>query len=761
MRNFMLALAVGVLAAPCLPAIAQTHRFQTSTIATLQSGIVAPTPQNWFVRPDGGTRYSVNVTLGQCDGKADVSYASTGGTGVNQHCAFNDVRYMWSDNTVASGAGSWVMAGGDALVIRGCKPLPSQANPSGTACRLGYDMGLNGDVPNGWCYGVGPYSCYNPPIPAGTSAQPTRILGACAYGTYTCTPGNLGPGNLTQLFGGFGLVNSFNLQNTHDVIVAGIELTTHNGVCSWLGVPAYKKGCNNNPPLDDYAQNGFFTDNASANITLQDVYIHGFNASGIYGPIGGAITMIRVASNFNAFAGWNFDDQVHTPDAPGSSITARYVTMIGNGCYEEYPVVHGFPARSCYNSDTGGFGDAWSGQDTMLDSFLCDHCVMADNTKDAFIGPHTQIKHLVITNSFSGGNGGQQWKWGSALNSDTLFQNNLTVADCLRMTIALPGAVQSFNQSTLLPGSYLPTFCRAGADGFSILTRAGSTMHFYGNTIIAASTTVVDFNCGYVDGTGPHEETNCQTSSLVWTGNNILGYKQPSANDLPGLWYFNPDAKGSLSVQSTYNNEFGIRNGDTCGVNNNTCVDPLLVGEPSQTWVNEAALDVFNPSLAANAFYPSSGSPLRGAGTPISGLPTDFYGAPRPTPSGLGAVEFAGAIAPPPPPPPPPVLITPTITWTKPASIVFGAALTSTQLNATTSVAGTFTYTPAAGTVPAVGTDTLSATFTPVDPTTFTSATASVQLVVTQPACPVPPSVTTTCTTSVVKGKMTTVCISK
>ena len=42
---------------------------------------------------------------------------------------------------------------------------------------------------------------------------------------------------------------------------------------------------------------------------------------------------------------------------------------------------------------------------------------------------------------------------------------------------------------------------------------------------------------------------------------------------------------------------------------------------------------------------------------------------------------------------------TPTITWPTPAAITYPTALSATQLNATTPVAGTFTYTPAAGTV--------------------------------------------------------------
>jgi hypothetical protein len=39
-----------------------------------------------------------------------------------------------------------------------------------------------------------------------------------------------------------------------------------------------------------------------------------------------------------------------------------------------------------------------------------------------------------------------------------------------------------------------------------------------------------------------------------------------------------------------------------------------------------------------------------------------------------------------------------TITWSAPADIVYGTALSATQLNATANVAGSFVYAPAAGT---------------------------------------------------------------
>jgi titin len=70
---------------------------------------------------------------------------------------------------------------------------------------------------------------------------------------------------------------------------------------------------------------------------------------------------------------------------------------------------------------------------------------------------------------------------------------------------------------------------------------------------------------------------------------------------------------------------------------------------------------------------------------------------------------------------------TPTITWSNPADITYGTALGTTQLDASSSVAGVFTYSPAAGTVLKAGSgQVLSATFTPDDTTHCTSVTTTV-----------------------------------
>ena len=70
----------------------------------------------------------------------------------------------------------------------------------------------------------------------------------------------------------------------------------------------------------------------------------------------------------------------------------------------------------------------------------------------------------------------------------------------------------------------------------------------------------------------------------------------------------------------------------------------------------------------------------------------------------------------------------PVITWASPAAITYGGALGSSQLNATATIAGTFVYTPPAGTVlPAANGQTLSVVFTPAS-SNYAAAAKSVSI---------------------------------
>lgn len=602
----------------------------SATTSILVDAATTSGSTTWYIRPDGGTRYSSNTTSGQCDGKHDAPYP---GSGTNQPCAFNDFRFMWDDQSYGNDA--WVMAGGDTVIIEGCASNPNQPESYSPHCRIGFDNNTGAGAGYTWCVGgSGPYSCSNPTIPSGTPTAHTKIYGACAV-TGTCNTGNsTNRSSLTVLYGGFGVGSVLNLSAAQYVDVQGLELTSHNqavpgtnGICIGHGSPAYPAGCVTSfgPSMSDYDSNGITVNANTSNVTLTDLWIDGHTNAGIQGPIGSNVALKRVQVNFNGFAGWNFDDGADDPNGANASIAASYVTMIGNGCNQQWPITNpSYPAVSCYDLSSGGFGDSWSGQDSTLASFTCDHCVQAYNTKDGFIGPHTQITNLTITNSASYGNMGQQWKWGMLPNSTLTFENNYTVGNCMRMSQQLPGAPINYNISTGNPGAYLGLFCRAAGDIFSFYSAANSTVVFANNTIVGYSQTVFDMNC-YQLGT-------CASTPYQYRNNVFLGFMNPNLNptnpQLPNLYYL---SDSSDSVSEDHNLYYNLRAGcpSTTG---SVCASPLLTSQPPSTITSESQLDNFN-------IYPTATSPVVGAGAIISGLTTDLFGITRPIPPSIGAAE--------------------------------------------------------------------------------------------------------------------------
>ncbi len=88
---------------------------------------------------------------------------------------------------------------------------------------------------------------------------------------------------------------------------------------------------------------------------------------------------------------------------------------------------------------------------------------------------------------------------------------------------------------------------------------------------------------------------------------------------------------------------------------------------------------------------------------------------------------------------------TPVVTWAPSSPIKQGTALGAAQLNATANVPGSFTYSPAAGTVLPPGAYQLTATFTPSNATDYTAATALNALTVNAGTTAEPPPVNGAC----------------
>src|SRR5262249_42672701 len=148
---------------------------------------------------------------------------------------------------------------------------------------------------------------------------------------------------------------------------------------------------------------------------------------------------------------------------------------------------------------------------------------------------------------------------------------------------------------------------------------------------------------------------------------------------------------------------------------------------PTITWGAPAAI-TFGTALSSAQLDATASTPGTFVYTPAAGtIPTAGSNALSVTFTPSDTVNFASATA--------TVTLTvdkatPVLTWPTPTPITFGTVLGSTQLNATASVPGTFVYTPVAGAVPALGTDTLAVVFMPTDTTDYANASATVSLVV-------------------------------
>jgi hypothetical protein len=138
---------------------------------------------------------------------------------------------------------------------------------------------------------------------------------------------------------------------------------------------------------------------------------------------------------------------------------------------------------------------------------------------------------------------------------------------------------------------------------------------------------------------------------------------------------------------------------------------PVIFG----TALSSAQLNAASPVAGSFSYSPASGVLTAGSHTlTVTFTPTDTTDYTKATASVTLTVNKA----------------TPAINWGTPAAIPYGTPLSATQLNATSSAAGSFSYSPASGTLLAAGSQNLSTTFTPTDSADYSTATASVTLTV-------------------------------
>ncbi|WP_125486022.1 Ig domain-containing protein [Edaphobacter aggregans] len=550
----------------------------------------------WYVRPDGGTRYSSNVTTGQCDGKADAPYS---GSGVNQHCAFNDVRMLYQDGTYNIGASfpawGWVIAGGDTVLIRGS---------IGTG--VSYRIGWNGTTYDGWGIAGDPWSSGMPPPPSGTASQHTRILGENYASCHSASA-------KTQLHGGRGAYAVMSLYGASYVDVACLDITDFSA----CGRATQKVGCDS---TQDFAQVGIQLHNTSTHDSFTDIHIHGLAGAGVAGSTGDGVVMDYVDILGNASSGWNADEGDGTTGV--GSLLVSHFNISWNGCAEEYPIVDSVPYGDCTDQSSGGYGDGFGTATVASPSpgwqVHFDNGTVSYNTQDGLDALHISGPGSTMTDTrvLAYGNEGQQLKVGGAT---ATIQDSVIVGNCEAMTTqAIPGTPAGF-------GSVLASPCRAANTAVVINVTPGYQATFQGNTVFTQGSIGLEVEYATAD-TGP-------TNTLQFNDNIFVGFPNSGNGANPTPIYSNTDLKMLTNPGASWSNNsyFGYRNNWMCPAVNESnalCIDPGLVDE------------TYHPYGYGNMAPASSSSPVVGAGVAVPSIPLDYTGVTRPNPPSIGAYEF-------------------------------------------------------------------------------------------------------------------------
>jgi hypothetical protein len=553
----------------------------------------------WYVRPDGGTRYSSNVPNGQCDGTADAAYP---GSGTNQPCAFNDIRLLWQDGSFTYGdkapGWGWVGTGGDTYLLRGGPWRIGWPNAKSCVDDRLKEAAARGICGNNAASGM-------PAPPPGTAAAHTRILGEHYADCHKQSA-------RTALFGGFGLGGTLNLNGSKYLDLQCIDLSDH---------------ADGDAP--DSAVHGLYLSNTTTHLSLQDIRIHGFRTFGIYGPVGDGFTAKYIDIVGNGGGGWSADAN-DGKTGTGRTLVQHY-SILWNGCMEEYPIAHKLPYHLCRDQNSTGYGDGF-GTATAVSKpgwqAHFDQGEVAYNTQDGLDALHLigTGSSMTITRTLTYGNMGQQIKIGGAAGSAV---NNLIVGNCKAMSAPIPGTPDDYNRM-------LSDFCRAGDQAVALTIGRGAYSRFENNTIYEAGNIAIDIECDGFAG-------DCDsTSKLVYQNNIFVGFSHNSANGYKGgdgvyptAIYDNTKVHPFTNRGSIFSNNttFHQRTNETCPIGrfdrNALCGSPKLTDETYHTY-------------GYGDMTPLPGSPSVGSGLSLSDTQVDHRGAKRPDKPSRGALEPKG-----------------------------------------------------------------------------------------------------------------------
>jgi Putative Ig domain len=590
---------------------------QTKSAAT-SIVVAAATPPGsgtiWHIRQDGGN----NV---QCTGTTNAAYP---GSGTGMPCAYNHPFQMLNSS------GNWTsFASGDTMEF---DDPPTNTTPY----YIGEQNGGLGSDWNGQIAGA----CPSPNSPAAAGAScilpilPSEVTirgqnyGNCHNADHS---GLNGPTILSGINGVFAVLR---VQGTSNVTISCIEVTQPD-TCTTAGTGQGPGQCTSTSNYVGYAglMLAYQTNQGPANMTLTDFAVVGASSRGIMGShINLLSTDTFTASDIyvigNGQAGWDGDGGGCNNSCESvGTMNLSYLDIEWNGCMAVKPYNIGISPETapnafnyCYGQNTSGYGDGFVQLAAGNLNLNIDHSKSKYNTQDGFDMTHLSddpntSPAIRISDSWAEGNAGQTFKIGAGASSTAI--NNVSISNChiLSNTSAFPNNPTGW---VALDGG---DTCRAAGDEWALTLRPNMSITLQNNTSLGYGTVMYDIECSpFV--------SNCNGGTVVFTNNLSKGYPDPSnAQQLASGLYFGPNLSSTI-VTASNNLWSTMRTGcpDSAipGETNYVCADPLLAGESN--------IDAINPSL-------TSASPAIGAGTPISGITTDFNGVTRPNPPSIGAQE--------------------------------------------------------------------------------------------------------------------------
>jgi hypothetical protein len=271
-------------------------------------------------------------------------------------------------------------------------------------------------------------------------------------------------------------------------------------------------------------------------------------------------------------------------------------------------------------------------------------------------------------------------------------------------------------------------------------TISGTTATFTTSSLLAGSQSITakfpgNINYGAATSSPIIQMVNKASPTITWStpasiiyGTALSGTQLDAASTVAGTFSYSP-AAGALLTAGGHTVTTTFTPTDSTDYTTATSSASITVNAatPAITWAAPAAitygtalsgtqLDASSTLAGTFSYSPAAGTVLTTGNHTITTTftPTDSTDYTTATSSASITVNAA----------------TPAITWAAPAAITYGTAVSGTQLDASSSVAGTFSYSPAAGTVLTTGNHTITTTFTPADSTDYKGATATVTLTV-------------------------------